>query len=584
MNMQRPKAPSLFPRRLLPLMSVVFALFLAPDSILANYSVVSTKHNLSTSGPGPIKSESEEQVCIFCHTPHHANTDIDTTHLWSRDLNTDVYDLYGSKTMTAAPLQPRGYSRLCLSCHDGTIALGVLHGGRTISVSGTGLADGKLTAANRGFLGEDLSDDHPISFDYTLALANSNGELKPPANLDPRIKLEGGTSLECTSCHNPHSDPYGGKFLAVSNLRSGLCTACHDKTGWNSNSHATSEKTWNGSGTDPWPSSTDLTVEENGCGNCHRPHTAQGQHLLNAVEESNCLVCHSGNVAAKNIAEEVDNKTYRHPVSDILDSGVHDAAEDYSGIVEKHVECVDCHNPHQVNDSIKSAPLVPGRLAGVTGVMIDGTVINPAVNEYEVCFKCHGALANNVRRDDAIPRVETQADNSVKFATTNPSYHPVLGPRNSGRSTLLPPWISSSVLYCTDCHNNDTIGGPTGPHGSNNKHILVRKFETSETPAASYNVADYALCFGCHDQNTLFGTTTKFKQHKTHVEMHTKKDRCVYCHDPHGSTQNPGLINFDLRPGIVTSNGGRPIVYKYNDSEIKKTSCVLVCHGTVHGS
>ena len=38
-----------------------------------NPSVVDTKHNLSASGPGPVKVAGTQGVCIFCHTPHSAS-------------------------------------------------------------------------------------------------------------------------------------------------------------------------------------------------------------------------------------------------------------------------------------------------------------------------------------------------------------------------------------------------------------------------------------------------------------------------------------------------------------------------------
>ena len=37
-------------------------------------SIVDTTHNLSASGPGRIHALDEEQVCIFCHTPHGARS------------------------------------------------------------------------------------------------------------------------------------------------------------------------------------------------------------------------------------------------------------------------------------------------------------------------------------------------------------------------------------------------------------------------------------------------------------------------------------------------------------------------------
>ena len=45
--------------------------------------IVNTKHNLSVSGPGPIKSLSTTEVCAFCHTPHHANPSV--RPIWNRE-------------------------------------------------------------------------------------------------------------------------------------------------------------------------------------------------------------------------------------------------------------------------------------------------------------------------------------------------------------------------------------------------------------------------------------------------------------------------------------------------------------------
>lgn len=533
-------------------------------------SIVNSLHNLSVSGPGAVKSTTQTEICIFCHTPHNARADI--PYLWNRQDPAGPYTPYWSSTLKATVGQPTGTSRLCLSCHDGTIAPGAVLSQAAVMPFGASMA------GRRSNLGTNLADDHPVSFHYGAAAAMPNSQLAAVAALPAAVRLDDTGQMQCTACHNPHNDQYG-KFLVMSNLGAGLCVSCHKKTNWSTNSHATSTRTWNGSGTDPWPSSSYTTVAENGCDNCHRPHTAPGQQrLLNyAVEETNCLVCHNGNVAVKDISSEL-NKVYRHPVANY--TGVHDPAENYAGAVSKHVECTDCHNPHQVTNTAAAAPLVPGRLQGVPGVTAAGTYLASSTNLYEICFKCHGALVNNVMPTTAYPRVDTVTDHRLKFATSNPSFHPVMGPLNQiSDNMLINGWVKGSIMYCTDCHNNDTLNGPRGPHGSAYKHILVRKFETSEVPATVYNPADYDLCFGCHNVNTLFGNFTKFKQHKTHVNMHTQKDRCVYCHDPHGSRINPGMINFDRR--VVSQNGIKPI--QYNPPVTNKNSCVLVCHGKPHG-
>lgn len=550
------------------LLLLVASIVLTPFGVSAK-SITDSLHNLSVSGPGQVKATGETEICIFCHTPHNARADI--PYLWNRVNPTAIYTPYVSSTLKSSVGQPTGSSRLCLSCHDGTIAPGAVIS-RSAVIPFTASLAGR--ASN---LGTNLADDHPVSFSYGTAAAQPGSQLNSPAALPTAVRIDSDGQMQCTSCHNPHNDQYG-KFLTLSNLRGGLCAACHAKTGWSTGSHAVSVKTWNGLGPDPWPRSEYTTVADNSCGSCHRPHSApKAERLLNySVEENNCLVCHNGNVATRNIMEDLA-KPYRHPVASY--TGVHDAAESYANPVAKHVECVDCHNPHQANSTLYPAPLVPGRLQGTPGVTVSNTYLSSVTYEYEVCFKCHGALINNVLPTTAYPRVNTITDNRLKFNPANPSFHPVMGSLNKiSDNMLLSPWVKGSIIYCTDCHGSDS-SGIRGSHGSIYPHILVRKFETSATAATVYNPADYDLCFGCHNVNTLFGTATKFKQHKTHVSTHTLKDRCVYCHDPHGSPYNEGMINFDLR--VVSQNGNNPI--RYIPPVTSKKSCVLVCHGVVHG-
>ena len=120
-------------------------------------TTATNRHNLSTSGPGPVKAQATSEICIFCHTPHNANP---VTPLWSQALSSASYTSYASSTMNATVGVPQGSSKLCLSCHDGTVALGNIAGSGQLPM--TGLPTGKLTGASS--LGTNLGDDHPISF------------------------------------------------------------------------------------------------------------------------------------------------------------------------------------------------------------------------------------------------------------------------------------------------------------------------------------------------------------------------------------------------------------------------------------
>ena len=133
-----------------------------------------TKHNLSISGPGPIKAATEDRICIFCHTPHRSGPAV--THLWSRSTETE-YTPYDSSTLDAAVRQPTGASRICLSCHDGTIALGAVGSEAQAIVFSGGIRQMPPGPSN---LGTDLSDDHPVSITYDPLLMTDHHELTDP--------------------------------------------------------------------------------------------------------------------------------------------------------------------------------------------------------------------------------------------------------------------------------------------------------------------------------------------------------------------------------------------------------------------
>jgi len=428
-------------------------------------------------------------------------------------------------------------------------------------------------------IGTDLSDDHPVSFVYDNGLAAANGELAYPSALPPEIKLDTSDQMQCTACHDPHNNSQG-QFLVLPNIYSSLCTACHNKNGWTVTSHASSGTTWNGMGTNPWPHTAYLTVAENGCENCHKPHTAGGhERILNySFEEDNCLVCHNGNAAVKNIEQELI-KPYRHAVYDY--TGVHDPAEDFSSAgVQNHVECSDCHNPHWANSaSAPAAPQVSGKNEGVTGINSSGLQIGLSANLYEICYKCHSS--NNVTSTINIDRQLQQLNTMLEFDPASPSFHPVESQGvNPNVPSLLPPYTVSSVIFCTGCHNNDNSTGPRGPHGSFNKYLLEKNYTTQDfTQESAFN---YAMCYKCHDRNSILSNAS-FKEHSKHIV--DKNTPCSACHDPHGisatqgnSLNNSHLINFDIT--IVGPNDQG--ILKFEDLGTFTGQCFLKCHGDNH--
>jgi predicted CXXCH cytochrome family protein len=540
-------------------------------------SVLQSKHNLSVTGTGQIKATIESDTCIFCHTAHKA---IPKSPLWNHASSGATYTPYSSSTTKATIGQPTGSSRLCLSCHDGTVALGSVNS-MTNSVIKAVAMRNSMTTMPKGpaNFGTDLSGDHPISFVYDATLVASDPQLKNSTMMTTNVKLDSNKELQCTTCHDAHDNRFG-KFLVQNNDGGVLCLNCHVPTAWTGSIHNTSPARWNGQGQNPWPSSTRISVAANACDNCHTSHNAgtKARLLTAATEEQSCYVCHSGTVAAKNVQNEF-GKFSSHPVT--VTGHLHDPAEDLIN-PPRHVACADCHNPHasravsaaktEVKTAMASSPL-----AGVKAVSAAGTLVNPAIREYQLCFRCHADSRDKAAA--VVSRQYPQTNKRLQFAPSNASFHPLetIG-RNPSVPSLIAPLTISSIISCTDCHNNDQgpgAGGvgPSGPHGSIYAPLLERQLVTADfTPESG---ASYALCYKCHSRNSILSNQS-FPGHADHIIKY--QTACTTCHDSHGVAGAPGLINFNVT--YVTPGLNRRL--SYTSAGPNRANCTLTCHGSIH--
>ncbi len=566
-------------RSLVAALALLAVLIGAPPSVALSASqspsVVNTVHNLSTSGPGPYKATQESRVCIFCHTPHRARA---AAPLWNRTDSRQRYLTYSSSTFQGLLTQPSGSSKLCLSCHDGSIALGSVLSMKTRIEMAPGFSH--LTSGP-GYLGTSLIDDHPISFDYASSRGGSSPEYRDPGSIAAPVHLDPSGRVQCTSCHDAHSNIFGD-FLLLSRRYSEVCLACHQPTGWTAAAHNTSSATWNGAGNDPWPHASYGTVSENACANCHVPHDADDPPRLLAfqTEEDNCLHCHSGNVAALDVTSDLRKPSNHSPYPTY---GLHDPTEDVFSM-QRHSECSDCHDAHEARWGPAAAPGLPGPLLGVPGVSGSGQVLSRASFGYEVCYRCH---ADNHGGLIHVPRKILQANTRLEFDPTGPSFHPVEVPgKNPDVPSLMPPWTTASVVACTDCHQSDSSPsangtGVAGPHGSIHSPLLIANYDTNDNTLES--PAAYALCYRCHSRSSILGDDS-FKKHEEHVAG--ERIPCSACHDSHGISSSQGtainnthLINFDTSIVSPLPKNG---LMEFRDQGVRKGSCTLLCHGEEH--
>ena len=201
--------------------------------LLALLAMTAPSFAAITGGAHDFSGESwTTEICNVCHTPHGASTTAVGAPLWDHtETATASFGVYtgAQGDLDATVGQPSGTSKLCLSCHDGTVNVDAFGGGAgTVKVA---------TFSATADLGTDLSDSHPISFTYDAALVTADGSLHP-ITTSSGIPGSSGTisddmlfagNVECSSCHDVHGGVAGTKLLVKTNANSALCLTCHDK-------------------------------------------------------------------------------------------------------------------------------------------------------------------------------------------------------------------------------------------------------------------------------------------------------------------------------------------------------------------
>lgn len=238
-------------------------------------SVVNTRHNLTQSfttlgGWMDTARNNYGEVCVYCHTPHAASSQI-AAPLWNRTVSPTTFTVYNAPTTLNRPVTQPGVSSLvCLSCHDGVTAVDSV-----INIPGSGrYSASQETAVSQAFLsswklegkpgplspghagiqtctdrchnptifsvrtnlqfgvfviGTDLMNDHPVGVQYPTSFGADVDFRAPTGEIAGKMKFfdnnsngradvnevrmygsADGYEVECASCHDPHGVPSGG--------------------------------------------------------------------------------------------------------------------------------------------------------------------------------------------------------------------------------------------------------------------------------------------------------------------------------------------------------------------------------------
>ena len=251
------------------LLTGAWVLLRAPSAFAFNGTYVpgaginGTVHDLGTPHNGMNYTaqppDPQRRICIFCHAPHNtyrlstagvgtgpqANAAFDYLPLWNHTLPATVteYIMYDpgpgapqsghAATQALNEMIPGSVSLLCLSCHDGSIAVNSW-GNPFQPLSSQSSGTKFMAAAYQIGATGNLTNHHPIGFNY-LVVQGGDTEIRSPytARLTSNtfvIDHLYGENLECGSCHAVHNKGNTGeKLLWRSDQNSELCLTCHDK-------------------------------------------------------------------------------------------------------------------------------------------------------------------------------------------------------------------------------------------------------------------------------------------------------------------------------------------------------------------
>jgi hypothetical protein len=328
------------------------------------------------------------------------------------------------------------------------------------------------------------------------------------------------------------------------------------------------------------------------------------------------------------------DKQYAHPTNTVVGKHKDPDVTASLDVSNRHAECQDCHNSHRAKKGLHASGTnaVSDVLLGVQGVLptytgnwqqpSSYTSINPAVQESQICFKCHssnafGIVANGVTTITTPSGVKS-TDQAMEFSPANRSAHPVVTgldgqtgsalPKRLESAQMTPEWGTNGTqtMYCSDCHGNDEAtsqASPQGPHGSTSRFMLTGRGQLWPTGSNGelWSLVDIKndasgwqqdlLCANCHPMVS----GGKFLNAAHDAPHHQDASfKCVSCHVavPHGA-QRSRLIGYasDVAPYNFLGSGpyDKLVITGFRKGatslDYAKASCADngVCHGPQPG-
>jgi predicted CXXCH cytochrome family protein len=286
------------------------------------------------------------------------------------------------------------------------------------------------------------------------------------------------------------------------------------------------------------------------CSFCHKNTDPKNPGPVLKVGNALCYDCHQE-------FEEIMQRRYKHP-----------PAVEGPG-------CTNCHNPH---DS-KEKKLLHAELASqcmechknIRAISENAKVKHGALSTGQKCANCHNPHGANIEK----LLIALPFDQCVNCHAVDD-----MKDWNGVTLTNYKKWLEDNKVWhapveakdCSACHRT---------HGSDNFRLLVAEYPSKFY--APYDMKNYALCYGCHNDKVVSEpettTLTNFRDgsrnlHYVHVHKLDRGRTCRACHEVHASKQD-----HHIRDGVPY--GPRGWVLKINYTKTPTGgSCAKTCHET----
>jgi len=188
--------------------------------------IINSAHDLRAYETGGIavgNTSPSYALCNFCHIAHKRGSDTfqnwNGPLLWNHTISsTTSYGVYSSNSFNGygtdiadlGASNGPGYttSNLCLSCHDGTLAVDSFY----VAVQGA-TSTKKMGDISNDFVINNLTNTHPVNFTYYGASWIPQAGVLAPASMISvdaagSVPLENG-KMQCWTCHDAHNGKSG---------------------------------------------------------------------------------------------------------------------------------------------------------------------------------------------------------------------------------------------------------------------------------------------------------------------------------------------------------------------------------------